>query len=386
MYDREALDKLICYLTSLNGKTDKAGLSHSSKERFGLTVERSVFCSEHFAVRFCQAAGLHPSNTVLSLSALRKYDALPFIVCLVTPAENVPLLANATFLSKISHSSQQLRTDNIKGSFNVSDIMRNIGGLENIPHNFEALFSIHESFTFRENLERLVEKTNAIEPKGRRFEPTEREIENITEAPARAARFLRSREYADLRDDLNARVREAQSEIAAAAFIDNVNIRGRIIEYLITSSGGTFRKQIADCLKSKKPLPAFKTEDLLGDFRKNYKNFKTATEIKTKNLFLSSNPKAYNVDKLLRFLAEPESVYMIYIVGIDDKGKISTALCSAFDLRLLRGTAFLYHWAGRNSRGVTQFMGNSLTEVLNDPDNRIDTPTAREHIDKMLSL
>jgi len=31
--------------------------------------------------------------------------------------------SNTTFLKKISHSSHELRTDNIKGSFNGSDIM-----------------------------------------------------------------------------------------------------------------------------------------------------------------------------------------------------------------------------------------------------------------------
>ena len=40
-----------------------------------------------------------------------------FIVCIVTPETNHLLLSNSTFLKKISHSSQELRVDNIRGIF-----------------------------------------------------------------------------------------------------------------------------------------------------------------------------------------------------------------------------------------------------------------------------
>ncbi len=386
MYSRSAIEKLIGFLKDKNGQLDKAGLSDMVQRYFKLTRDRSVFSCEAFAIRFCHAASKNPSNTVLSLSALQKYDNRPFVVCIVTPIENILVLANATFLSKISHSSQQLRADNIKGSFNASDIMRCVEGIENRPENFEKLFQMHEAFSFSENLERLVEKTNAIAPIGRRFEPLDDEIVTIQAAPARAKRFLASNEYTDLCDDLSGRIRKVQNEIAIAAFIDNTNIRGRIIEYLITSDGGTLKEQIMDCLRNKKPIPPFKTEDKLGDYWKDYDCYMTATEIKTKVLFLGGNPKGYNIDKLLAFLASPNSVYMIYVVGINDNGNINAALCSAFDKQLLDGTVTLFHWAGRNSRGVTQFMGGSLLDILSNPQYSIDMEQAGAYIEKLLSL
>lgn len=71
------------------------------------------------------------------------------------------LLSNTTFLKKISHSSQQLREENIRGSFNGSDIWRQFHNIENSHENFEALFAIHKEIGFEGNLARLVEATNS---------------------------------------------------------------------------------------------------------------------------------------------------------------------------------------------------------------------------------
>lgn len=115
------------------GINDKAKLSTLLSVQFELTRDRSVFYCDDFAIRFSSAAGSNFSNTVPSLSNLKKVDHLPFLVCLVTPAKNYVLLANTTMLRKISHSSQQLRADNIKGSFNGSDILREFEGIANLP-------------------------------------------------------------------------------------------------------------------------------------------------------------------------------------------------------------------------------------------------------------
>ena len=92
-------------------------------------------------------------------------------------------------------------------------------------------------------------------------------------------------------------------------------------------------------------------------------------DIKTKILFLQGNPKAYNIDKLLEFLSKDKSVYLIYLVGIDGKGKIVARLIPAFDTRLLGATNIIHHWAGRNSRGVAQFEGHALCEILKTSEN-----------------
>lgn len=42
------------------------------------------------------------------------------------------------------------------------------------------------------------------------------------------------------------------------------------------------------------------------------------------------------------------------------------------------------HWAGRNSRGVTQYDGKSLEEVVFDFDSSIDVSAAYDFIEKCL--
>lgn len=225
------------------------------------------------------------------------------------------MLANSTFLKKISHSSQELRIDNIRGSFNGSDIMLEYDSMENTPDNFQRLFAYHAGLSFQDNLERLVESTNDIVGRNLKFPVSSMDERNILLSVDRAERFLQSPEYVDLNNDLDSRVSRVQGEIAIAAFIDNVNMRGRVIEYLITDDGSTLKDKIINALHFGSPLPDFKTEDKLGDYSKTYPSYITETDIKTKVLFLDGNPKAYNIDKLLEFLSTQKSVYMIYLLA-----------------------------------------------------------------------
>lgn len=388
MYSKPVIDELIERIQSLSGVADKTKISDSIVREFSLTKDRSVYYCSDFAIRFCKANKINFSNTVLSLSALQKYDDRPFIVCLVTPNKNYLLLSNTTFLKKISHSSHELRVDNIKGSFNGSDIMREFSDIQNIPEKFPILFDIHQNFTFEENLIRLVESTNNIAPKGEKFIPTISQIGTIRNSIERAKLFLDSREYQDLRDDLNDRVSKVASEIAIAAFIPNVNIRGRLIEYLITSSpNDNLKIAIINGLRDAKYaiLSKLHTKDDLGDYEKIYENFNTKTDIKTKILFLSSNPKAYNIDKLLKFLSEKKSVYLIFIVGVSERKSVHTELFSIFNQQILTHTSILNHWAGRNSRGVTQFNGDALRDILDHFDKSIDIEDAQHYLDTLLS-
>lgn len=384
MYHRDLIEKLVTFIQSQNGIGDKRALAHLVQQAFGLTKDRSVYYGRHFAVRFCTAAHKSFSNTVLSLSALQKYDAKPFIVCLVTPQENHLLLANATFLRKISHSSQALRSDNIKGSFNGSDILRQFDGKANAPENFAYLFTSHENYTFEENLIRLVEATNHIVPIGQRFSPSDAQLSCIRQSVARACDFFASKEYQILHDDLQSRVEVVSSEIVIAAFIDNVNLRGRIIEYLITSAD-TLRAALIRSLHNGTPLPKIYTADRLGDYERDFARFRTATDIKTKVMFLSSNPKGYSIDKLLSFLSTENSVYLIYIVAIDENRKIITRLCSMYHCQILQGTRLIGHWAGRNTRGVTQYDGRALREAVLHFDNCIDRRMADAFLTRCLS-
>ena len=197
-----------------------------------------------FAVRFSASASVNFGNTVLSLSNLKKVDDRPFIVCLVTPATNHCFLANTTFLKKISHSSQQLRENNIKGSFNGSDIMRNFENIPNDADHFEWLFEIHAGIGFEGNLVRLVEATNNISPSGRKYPVSAIDESVILGAPQRAASFFDSDDSRALKTELDKKVERHKNEILLASLIENVNVRGRIIEYLIAGEDENLRREL----------------------------------------------------------------------------------------------------------------------------------------------
>lgn len=387
MKNYSLIKKLIKFIQSEDGIKSKATLSEKAQNEFNLTKDRSIYFCDDFAIRFSQSKSEKLGNTILSLSALQKYDTKPVFLCITTPKKNYLLLMNTTFLSKISHSSQELRVDNIKGSFNGSDILREVEGIKNIPENFEKLFDIHKCFTFKENLERLVESTNKIVPTGKRWELDKSNEHNVYSSIDRAIHFIKSTEFLDLCDDLNKRVKSVQNEIIISAFIDNVNIRGRIIEYLITSNGGDLKDQLIDCLNNKKVLPKIVVKDGLGDYSKEYVKYRTETDIKTKVMFLNGNPKAYNIDKLLSFLGQDKTVYMIYLIGITEKKEVITRLISVFDEIIIKNTMIMRHWAGRNSRGVSQFLEQGLLTMLNENYmTQINEKEAKVFLKKMIEL
>lgn len=383
MYNAEIIQELVDFVNGESGRANKDQLSLSIQRKFHLTRDGSVFHCEDFAIRLCSSKNRSFGNTVLALSVLQNYDHRPFIVVLVTPEKNYMMLANTTFLKKISHSSHELRMDNIRGSFNGSDILRTFEGVSNEPENFEFLYTSHENYTFKENLERLVESTNHIHPIGSKFKPSENEKRIIFESVERAEHFLHSREYRVLKEDLDLRVSAVSSEIASATSIDNMNVRGRMIEYLMTSTEEE-KRSIVDALHNQSPFPEIYTADRLGDYDREFEEYITSTDIKTKILFLSSNPKAYNIDKMLSFLSQEKSVYLVYVVAIDEKKKIFTRLCSIYNRQLLSGTRMMKHWAGRNSRGVTQYEGKSLEELVFDFDPTIDSNAALDFLKRLL--
>lgn len=219
---------------------NKALVSDSVVKHFSLVKDGAMFRNEYFAVRFCYSSRSSASfsNTVLSLAKLKKIDRIPFFVVLVRKsAPNLVLLANSTFLSKISHSSMKLTKDNIRGSFNGSDIMREFNGISNCPENFETLFAFHQGLDWTDNLERLVTATSEIEPGDSRFVLDDERRKNILDSVDRAELFVNSAEYQMLLDDLNSRCQACRNEIIVASHIENTNVRGRLIEAMITADG-----------------------------------------------------------------------------------------------------------------------------------------------------
>jgi hypothetical protein len=378
---------LVDFIAEHDGINDKNRLSHLVSEKFALTKDRKVFYCADFAIRFSSSAKASFSNTVLSLSNLKKIDDRPFIVCLVTPAANFCFLANSTLLKKISHSSQALRTNNIKGSFNGSDIIREFESIPNVAENFERLFEIHAGIGFEENLPRLVEATNNISPSGVKYVVTDAARNIILNAPQRAAHFVKSREAVELKRELDEKVEKFKTQILMAALIENVNVRGRIIEYLIAGEDEKLRQELVTALMGGgKGLPQFKTENALGDYQRIFDAYHTETDVKTKIMILNSNPKAYNLDKMLEFLAREKSVFMFYFVGVEPAKIVDTVLVSMFQEKLLESTIVLRHWAGRNSRGVTQFEGKTINSLILKPESQIDEIAAVTFLEKIIAL
>lgn len=304
---------------------------------FHLTLDRKVYHNEYFAVRFSYSKSDSDTfgNTVLSLSALEKYDKIPFFVVLVRKSStNLILLANTTFLKKISHSSQELSMTNIRGSFNGSDIMRDFNNRKNAPENFDYLFAVHQGWDWEDNLSRLVEASSNIKPVNQKFEPTEAERTNIFASINRACSFVKSDNFRILEDDLNERCNKCKREILVASHIENTNIRGRLIESLITSNDIERQHIISNLHNLEAALPSYDTKNGLGDYYREFDNGNTYTDIKTKIVYLNSNPKAYNIDKFLQKMAGSKSVFLFFFIGIDGASNFKTLLCSVYHGKL----------------------------------------------------
>lgn len=364
----DLVDFLSEYSIAHQGST-KQEILLATVTHFELERHRKVYVGPNFAVRFSSAKGPSFSNTVLSLSALKAIDDRPFIVCIVRPTGLELLLANSTLLKKVSHTSQAFRADKIRGSFLGHDILRSFSGLENTPANFQELFSCHRAFSWQENVERLAEATSNIVATGTRFSPTEMEIENILSSVDLAHRLSAHPEYLAVEATLKQRAHKKSAEIlrAAEVDIDNINHRGNKIEQLMTEAGNIHG---------------------LGDISFSLDVGVTVlVDVKTKIISLASSPKGYNVEKLLRTLAAGNTVFSFFFIGIDlPARRIHSRLVSFLDTTMLAATKIQFHWAGRNSRGVTQLAGDISVIFSPGFSEVIDTSRAKTFLEMLIDL
>lgn len=357
------------YICNAAPKHNKKKVEETVSQKFNLIKDRKVYHNDYFAVRFSysKSNSVYFSNTVLSLSVLEKYDKIPFFVVLIRQkADNLILLANTTLLKKISHSSHELSMKNIRGSFNGSDIMREYEGRTNTPNNFDYLFDVHQGLDWNDNLMRLVEATSKIKPINQKFLPTDEEKKSIIESVQRAINFVSSCNFSVLKDDLLERCNKCKNEILVASHIENTNIRGRLIESLITSNDEERAKIIHDLKRLESALPTYDTKNGLGDYCRQFDNGDTYTDIKTKVVYLSSNPKAYNIDKFLKQMADNRSIFFFFFIGVNEKEIINTVLCSVYHQTLIDNTILQFHWAGRSTRGVAQLNGTAIDAMLKE--------------------
>jgi len=361
----ETLREIILYREENPNATKEQLVMHMVRGA-GLKRHRSIYACESYALRFSLASGNSFSNTVASLAVVKAFDSVPFVVAVLRSGSTEFLLANATFLKMVSHSSQQLRIDNVRGSFLGHDIVREYDGLPNLPQNFEALFAIHQKFQWEENLSRLVEATSGITGTGRRFQPTENDRRRILRAPSLAVSLLSHPGYLRAKKELAAIVTEQSQAILQHATVDNVNVRGNQIERQIT--GGINEHGLADMVRD------------LGE------GIGLELEIKTKLLDRASSPKGYNIDKALQTLARGNTAIAFYFVGVDlRRGEVTSSVVSIFDKAILNATRIQFHWAGRNSRGVTQLTGNIGLLFSSDYQEEVDIATAKRFLEQLLA-
>lgn len=378
------------FITNKAVSHNKDLVQHQCKEKFHLIQDGKVFYTNFFAVRFCYSKDKRFNNVVLALSKLQKYDTIPFLVVLISGTEpNKVFLANTTMLNKISHSSQDLSVDNIRGSFLGSNIIKKLDdGTENIPQNFEILFAIHEAKDWDENLQRLCEATTGIVSSSKKFLPSNTDKKNIFNSVDRAVSFVRSRYFNRLKKDLDSRVESCKDTLFIVSKIENNNIKGRLIEILITSDEKERKKLLKDLANVQVKLPTYNTKNGLGDYEKKFPSAHAYVDIKVKVIYLNSNPKAFNIDKFLRTMSEKNSIFLLYFVGFDEKSLFNTVLCSVYNKKLLNSLIVQKHWAGRGSRGCAQYNGNKIKEILKESNfvNDIDIEESKNKIEELLKL
>lgn len=381
------IKNFIDFFNKNKSESDKTNLVKLAKAIFNLTTDRKILYCDSFAVRFCYSRTGNFSNTVLSLSALQKYDHIPFFIVLVCRAQpNRFYLANSTFLEKISHSSQELSMNNIKGSFNGSNILKIYHDIPNNEENVAKLFPFHTGITWKENLQRLVEATHHIEPRITKPDFGEKTTQSIIHSIKRSIDFINSANFSKLRQYLDERVEQAKDAIFIASRIENVNIRGRLIEVLITSDDNQRKNMLSELQTIEEQLPLYDTKNDLGDIRIEYENGNTLTDIKTKIVYLDSNPKAFNIDKFLTAMADGKSIFFFYFIGIDECGTLKPILCSVYHKQLIEAMVIQHHWSSRNSRGTTQMIGIKINKfIFSDFYNQIDQAIACNFLKTLLA-
>jgi hypothetical protein len=352
-----------------NPNATKDDVAKAAAASCGLRKVGKVYACDEYAIRFSTANTPGFNGTVLGLRKLQQFDDIPFVVVVCRPRSTDFLLANTTMLKKISLAAHQLRVDNIRGSFNGSDIHCEYDGVVNSPENFPELFARHQEFTWQENLERLVEATNNIAGTGHRFEPTDADRTTILAAPSLASDIVGRPSYVTLKQELARIVEEKSARILKVAerHRNNVNQRGNEVEQLITDG---------------------KNEHNLGDMVRHIDGDITLeVEIKTKLMDRTSSPKAYNIDKALQTLACPKTLIVFCFVGIDLACKrTTTSTVSILDSTVIRATRKQFHWAGRNSRGVTQLTGDLAPLFSPEFEETIDQGAAVEFLEDLINL
>ncbi|MCH7964577.1 MAG: hypothetical protein IH852_11645 [Bacteroidetes bacterium] len=364
--DFSIIEKIIADSKHYSKPFSKQKIVNNISTKYNLKKDRKLYLSKILALRFSSAKSGY-SNTFLGFQKILDNDSKPLIACIIRDNELEFLMANSTFINCISHSSKLLTFLNIRGSANLSNIIREFSGLKNELLNFNELFKMHSDIPQNDNIDRIVENTKRIKAKGEKYNPSAIQLKTIYNS----AQFINGIEtdegFQKLKSNLFKKVRDLKDEILETSKIDNVNLRGNKIEQLIT-----------------KGVNSHDLGDILGVINDDNK---IIIDVKSKLLNSSSAPKAYNVDKLLEAISIEKTYFGYLFIGVDDLNKqVKVNLVSFIDKFLIDNTNIQHHWSGKNSRGTAQLTDNIKGIFFDSFQNEIDLTKAKEFIKTLIRL
>jgi len=368
------LEEILNFFDETQNISNKDELQSRFVERFGAVREssRGIFDlpDKSVSVRFTQnnkTTSGNASNTVIAIAKIFPRDEHPILSVMVTAGKNYVRLMNSSFIDKIAHSSKNATDDKLRGSINYSNIMKEFEGIANERENIHALFELHSEHDFWENYERIYGQTSSIQGKRPRFTPSESQKVILQSSHQRSYEFFNSSYFQELSNDLKQRVERNSKAIIIASTFVNAKMRGEIIEHLITSDDDTKLSELRLCLENN-TMPNFTNPHGLADYERIFGNTKAGTDIKTKVMYLPSQPKGFSIDEILLYLSEENTVFLFYWVGIEKDESLRLQLLPVFESNMLKKSRIQKHWSGINRRGHIQFDDKAIKDVLSTSD------------------
>jgi len=385
------LEEVLLFIDETQHISNKEELQSLFVKRFNAVREssRGIFDlpDKSVSVRFTQnnkTTNGNASNTVIAIARIFPRDDRPILSLMVTAGRNFVRLINSSFIDKIAHSSKNAESDKLRGSVNYSNIIKEFEGITNERHNIHVLFELHSEHDFWENYERIYSLTSQIQGKRVRFEPTDSQNALLLDSHKRSNAFLNSDYFQVLSSDLQQRVERNSKAIIIASTFVNAKLRGEIIEHLITSDDETKLSELRLCIENNEMIN-FTNPHGLADYERVFENFKTGTDIKTKVMYLNSQPKGFSIDDILLYLSEANTVFLFYWVGIEKDETLKLQLLPIFENNMLKRSHIQKHWSGINQRGHIQFDGKVMKSILNTKNYTISHMTEYDVQNMILS-
>jgi len=232
--------------------TTKAELVERLKAELNLASSgrsKSLCIGAHIVVKAIDAragkTGQRIPNTVLSLRRLGEFDDRPVIGAAVRSDGVDWFCMNSTFITQVSHSSNHLSTERVRGSFLGTDVANELVAadgtssrkLAKTVSNLSALYAWHRTFDWQVNLSRIVEATQGRTSLREAFQLDDDDkaaiCENLKATTAAAA----GQRYSVAWKALDAAIQAVSAEvIAAASASTDPKSRGDRIEEVVVGA------------------------------------------------------------------------------------------------------------------------------------------------------